>query len=164
MSHKTFLAEEIIHRKRDGNVLTKGEIEYFIAQHNIGKIPDYQMSAFLMAVFFQGMDKKETFYLTDSMLHSGQMLEFQDTKIIDKHSTGGVGDKTSFIVGPLASACGVKVPMIAGRGLGHTGGTIDKIESIPGFKTSLALDELSTLLTENHFFLIGQTDETAPSD
>ncbi|MFZ8933665.1 MAG: thymidine phosphorylase [Bacteriovoracaceae bacterium] len=164
MNHKTYLAEEIIHKKRDGHILTQGEIEFFISQHAEDYIPDYQMSALLMSIYFQGMNRDETFYLTRAMLNSGKKLEFEDPSVIDKHSTGGVGDKTSFIVGPIASACGVKVPMIAGRGLGHTGGTIDKIEAIPGYKTNIILNDLPTLLKKNKIFLIGQTEEIAPSD
>ena len=164
MSHKTYLAEEIIHKKRDGESLTQGEIEYFIAQHTKNNIPDYQMSALLMSIYFQGMNSSETFHLTQAMLNSGRRLDFDNNVVIDKHSTGGVGDKTSFIAGPLASACGVKVPMIAGRGLGHTGGTIDKVEAIPGYKTNILLNDLPALLEENNSFLIGQTEEIAPSD
>ena len=117
-----------------------------------------------MAIYLQDLDKEETAHLTDAMLYSGKVLHFDDAKVIDKHSTGGVGDKTSFILAPIAAACGVKVPMIAGRGLGHTGGTVDKIESMEGFKTSLNLDQFSDHLLDHGIVMIGQTEDIAPAD
>ena len=125
-----FSAYTIIQKKRDKERLTKEEITWFINGVTSGSVADYQTSALLMAIYLNGMSIEETSYLTDAMLYSGKVLNFPDQHFIDKHSTGGVGDKASFILAPIAAACGVKVPMIAGRGLGHTGGTIDKIESI----------------------------------
>jgi pyrimidine-nucleoside phosphorylase len=131
-----------------------------------GTIPDYQMSAFLMAVYFRGMDFEETTQLTEIMLHSGTVLDLSSIPGIkvDKHSTGGVGDKISLILAPLVAACGVPVPMISGRGLGHTGGTLDKLESIPGFRTNLSLDEYRKQIHEIGVVMIGQTDDLAPAD
>ena len=157
-------AYTIIQKKRDKEKLTKEEIAWFINGLNSGEIADYQMSALLMAIFLNGLDREETAHLTDAMLYSGRVLNFPEQHFIDKHSTGGVGDKASFILAPIAAACGVKVPMIAGRGLGHTGGTVDKIESIEGFKTSLSLDEFERLLKERGLVMIGQTGEIAPAD
>ncbi len=154
----------LIAKKRDGQVLSKSEIQYFIDQYLTGQIADYQMSAMLMAIYLKGMDKKETAALTNTMLYSGRVLELKDAQVIDKHSTGGVGDKTSFIVAPLARACGVKVPMIAGRGLGHTGGTVDKIEAIPNFNSGLSLNEFEKNLYTHGVVLMGQTEEIAPAD
>lgn len=159
-----YFAPEIIRKKRQGLVLTESELKWFIGGVLNGDIPDYQMSALLMAIFFQGMTTAETAALTDVMLYSGEVLKFKGANVIDKHSTGGVGDKTSFILAPLAAACGVKVPMIAGRGLGHTGGTVDKVESIKGFKTGLNLADFKKLLEKNGQVLIGQTPEIAPAD
>lgn len=161
---KNFSPEKIIHKKRDGAPLSSEEVQGFIYYHTKGLIPDYQMSALLMAIFFQGLNKGETSDLTDAMYKSGRSLPLFGPSAIDKHSTGGVGDKASFIVAPLAAACGVKVPMIAGRGLGHTGGTVDKIESIEGFKTSFPLDELEEFIKSSGLFLVGQNEEIAPSD
>jgi pyrimidine-nucleoside phosphorylase len=134
---------EIIRKKRNGGVLPKSDIQAFIAGYVNGAIPDYQMSAFLMAVFFSGMGPEETSIFTDVMLHSGQVIDLSAIpgRKVDKHSTGGVGDKVSLILAPMVAACGVPVPMISGRGLGHTGGTLDKLESIPGFRTDLSIDE-----------------------
>ncbi len=160
----SFSAYVIIQNKRDKLKLNKEEIEWFINGYTDGSIPDYQMSALLMAIYLNGMDTLETAALTDAMLYSGTVLNFNDPTVIDKHSTGGVGDKTSFILAPIAAACGVKVPMIAGRGLGHTGGTVDKIESIEGFNTSLNLEAFSKQLKENGIVLIGQTKDIAPAD
>ena len=157
-------AYTIIQKKRDKEKLTKEEIAWFINGLNNGEIADYQMSALLMAIYLNGLDREETAHLTDAMLYSGRVLDFPEQHFIDKHSTGGVGDKASFILAPIAAACGVKVPMIAGRGLGHTGGTVDKIESIEGFKTSLSLDEFERLLKERGLVMIGQTGEIAPAD
>lgn len=159
-----FSAYNIIQKKRDKEKLSKEEIGWFIKGLTEGYIADYQMSALLMAIYLNGMDITETANLTDAMLYSGKVLNFSEQHFIDKHSTGGVGDKASFILAPIAAACGVKVPMIAGRGLGHTGGTIDKIESIKGFKTDVPLDEFEKLLHERGVVLIGQTKEIAPAD
>ncbi len=157
---------EIIRKKREGEALTSKEIKYIIDGFTKGKIPDYQFSAFLMAVYFQGMTKEETSVLTESMLHSGKVVDLSNIKgfKIDKHSTGGVGDKTSLILAPVAAAAGVKVPMISGRGLGHTGGTLDKLESIPGFRTDLNLNEYRSVLKKTGVVLIGQTKDIAPAD
>lgn len=156
----------IIARKRDGKKLRREEIDFLISDFTSGKIPDYQMSAVLMAVCINGMDEEETHFLTESMLHSGQILDlsFIDAPKIDKHSTGGVGDKVSLILAPLLASCGVVVPMISGRGLGHTGGTLDKLESIPGFKTSFPLEEFKEALKRIGVAIIGQTHEIAPAD
>jgi pyrimidine-nucleoside phosphorylase len=161
---QTFSAYNIIQKKRDKEKLTKDEITWFIEGLTSGEIADYQMSALLMAIYLNGFDKDETVAITDAMLYSGKVLDFEEQIYIDKHSTGGVGDKTSFIIAPIAAACGVKVPMIAGRGLGHTGGTVDKIESIKGFKTEISLHDFVTLLKERGLVLIGQTSEIAPAD
>ena len=136
-------AYDLIKKKRDGAELSKEEHQFLITEYLSGKIPDYQMSSFLMAVYFRGMTDAETIALTELMLSSGNRLDFSDISIpkVDKHSTGGVGDKTSIILAPLMAAMNVKVPMIAGRGLGHTGGTIDKLESIPGFRTDISAQE-----------------------
>jgi pyrimidine-nucleoside phosphorylase len=154
----------IIDRKKNGRELSQTEIKWVIDGLMKKEIKDYQMAALLMAIFIQGMTTQETAYLTDAMLYSGRTLNFSDPTVIDKHSTGGVGDKTSFILAPIAAACGVKVPMIAGRGLGFTGGTVDKIESIPGFKTDMGLDGFEKHLNEKGIVLIGQTEEIAPAD
>lgn len=163
-SKQVFSPAGIIAKKRDSNQLTFEEIDWFITEFLKDNIADYQMSALLMAIFLQGFDKKETAHLTKVMLHSGTVLDFNDKTVIDKHSTGGIGDKTSFILAPIAAACGVKVPMIAGRGLGHSGGTVDKVEAIPGFKTSLSLEKFSYLVKELGLVLIGQTKDIAPAD
>ncbi len=157
---------EIIRKKREGESLTSIEIKNIIDGFTKGKIPDYQFSAFLMAVFFKGMTTGETSVLTDSMLHSGKVVNLNSIKgyKVDKHSTGGVGDKTSLILAPIAAAAGVKVPMISGRGLGHTGGTLDKLESIPGFRTDLSLSEYKSILKRVGAVLIGQTKDIAPAD
>ena len=159
-----FSAYEIIAKKRDGEKLTDAEIKWFINGVTAKTIEDYQMSALLMAIFIQGFDKSETAAITDAMLYSGKTLTFEEECVVDKHSTGGVGDKASFILAPIAHACGVKVPMMAGRGLGHTGGTVDKIEAIAGFKTTLTLEEFKKAVTEDGLALIGQTKDIAPAD
>ncbi|OFZ37463.1 MAG: thymidine phosphorylase [Bdellovibrionales bacterium RIFOXYD12_FULL_39_22] len=159
-----FSPYKIIQKKRDGEELSSQEITWFIKNYTNEVIPDYQMSALLMAIYLKGMSSKETAALTDAMLYSGKVLDFKDKKVIDKHSTGGIGDKTSFILAPIAAACGVKVPMIAGRGLGHTGGTVDKIESIANFRTALPLEDFSRLLSTVGVVLIGQTADIAPAD
>ena len=157
---------ELIRKKRNKENLTKEEILYLINNYTKGKIPDYQFSAFLMAVYFNGMSKDETSALTEAMLYSGKVLNLNSIPgvKIDKHSTGGVGDKTSLIIAPIVAAAGVKVPMISGRGLGHSGGTLDKLESIPGFRTNLTLSEYKNVLKKIGAVLIGQTKEIAPAD
>ena len=159
-------AVDVIQKKRNGHELTKGEIAFFIEGYTRGSIPDYQASALAMAVFFKGMTAVETVALTESMMRTGEVLDLSDLPgpKVDKHSTGGVGDKTSLVLAPLAAACGVYVPMISGRGLGHTGGTLDKLESIPGFRVGLSLDEFRAVLRQSHLGLIGQTPEIAPAD
>lgn len=159
-------AYDLIKKKRDGTGLTREELSFLITEYLSGKIPDYQMSSFLMAVYFNGMTDAETIALTELMLSSGAKLDFSDslTPKVDKHSTGGVGDKTSIILAPLMAAMNVKVPMIAGRGLGHTGGTIDKLESIPGFRTDLSIKEFKDNVKDIGFSIISQTDEIAPAD
>ncbi len=160
----TFSPAGLIAKKRDGKALDVNEIQWFIDEYVKNQIADYQMSAMLMAIYLKGMDKKETAALTNAMLYSGKVLQLKDAHVIDKHSTGGVGDKTSFIVAPLACACGVKVPMIAGRGLGHTGGTVDKIEAVPNFNSGLTLIEFEKNLYTHGLVLMGQTEEIAPAD
>ena len=157
---------ELIRRKRNGETLTKSELELFIANYVNGDLPDYQMSAFLMAAYFKGMSTEETSTFTDVMLHSGEIVDLSViTGVkVDKHSTGGVGDKVSLILAPMVAACGVPVPMISGRGLGHTGGTLDKLESIPGFSTSFSIAEYKKIIAETGLVLIGQTKEIAPAD
>jgi len=157
---------DLIHRKRDGEELSAEEIRHLIDGYTRGDIPDYQISALLMAVFFAGMTDREVSALTDSMISSGTVLDLSSipgTKV-DKHSTGGVGDKTSLIASPIAAAAGVVVPMISGRALGHTGGTLDKLESIPGFRTDLTVDEFKEQLAKHQLAFIGQTSEIAPAD
>jgi pyrimidine-nucleoside phosphorylase/thymidine phosphorylase len=159
-------AVDLIQKKRDGGELTREEIAFFVRGYARGEIPDYQASAFTMAVFFRGMTSAEIVSLTESMMGTGEVLDLGDLPgpKVDKHSTGGVGDKTSLVLAPLAAACGVVVPMISGRGLGHTGGTLDKLESIPGFNVRLSLAELRGVLRECGLGLIGQTPEIAPAD
>ncbi len=157
---------EIIGKKRDKKKLTAEEIDYFVSGYSNDKIPDYQASALLMTIFLNGMDEDETFHLTSSMIKSGKVLDlsFIPGMKVDKHSTGGVGDNVSLILAPLVASCGVKVPMISGRGLGHTGGTLDKLESIPGFRTDLPLTKFKKILSEIGVCMIGQTKEIAPAD
>jgi pyrimidine-nucleoside phosphorylase len=159
-------AVDIIRRKRDGGALDREQIEFFVRGVTGGTLPDYQASALLMAILLRGMTPEETAWLTDAMVRSGVKVEYPDVDGIpvDKHSTGGVGDKTSLILAPLAVACGAIVPMMSGRGLGHTGGTLDKLESIPGFRTGLSLDELRTAIATIGCALIGQTSDVAPAD
>ena len=160
------LAHRLIERKRDGGRIEPGEWRALVNAYAAGHVPDYQMSALLMAVFFRGMDRGETSALTDAMLTSGAMLDLADLGMprIDKHSTGGVGDKVSLVLAPLVASLGVAVPMMSGRGLGHTGGTLDKLESIPGFRTDLTLAEARVQLERLGCALIGQTAEIAPAD
>ena len=157
---------DLIHRKRDGEELSVEEIRYLIEGYTEGDIPDYQLSAFLMAVFFSGMTDREVGALTDCMVSSGQTVDLSSVPgvKVDKHSTGGVGDKTSLIAAPLAAAAGAVVPMISGRALGHTGGTLDKLEAIPGFRTDLTIDEFREQLLAHRLAFIGQTPEVAPAD
>jgi pyrimidine-nucleoside phosphorylase len=159
-------AVDIIRRKRDGGALDRDQIDFFVRGVTDGTLPDYQASALLMAILLRGMTPEETAWLTDAMVRSGVKVEYPDVDGIpvDKHSTGGVGDKTSLILAPLAVACGAIVPMMSGRGLGHTGGTLDKLEAIPGFRTNLSLDELRTAIATIGCALIGQTSEIAPAD
>lgn len=161
-----FLAAEIIKSKREGLALSEDEIQKFISGYTQGEIPDYQMSALLMAIFFKGMNNDETLSLTKSMLNSGEIVSFPEVPEfkVDKHSTGGVGDKTSLILGPIVAALGIPVPMISGRGLGHTGGTLDKLESIPGFNTQLDLPTFKKAIKEHRICFIGQTKEICPAD
>jgi len=160
------LAVDLIRKKRDGGALSRAEIGYFIAGVTAGTLPDYQASALLMAILLRGMSADETAALTDAMVRSGVRMAYPEIPgvPVDKHSTGGVGDKTSLILAPLVAACGGYVPMMSGRGLGHTGGTLDKLEAIPGFRTALSLDELRVALRTVGCALIGQTSEIAPAD
>jgi len=157
---------DLIQRKRDGEELAPEEISFLVNGYTSGEIPDYQMSSFLMATFFSGMTDREVSRLTECMLSSGDRVDLSAIPgvKVDKHSTGGVGDKTSFIVAPLAAAAGVVVPMMSGRALGHTGGTLDKLESIPGFRTNLSVDEFRNQLAEIGLAFIGQSDHLAPAD
>jgi len=159
-------AIDLIRRKRDGGELARDEIGFLISAYTHGEVPDYQISAWLMAVLWRGMTRAEIASLTDAMLHSGQVLDFSDLpgKKVDKHSTGGVGDKTSLVLAPVVAAGGLRVPMISGRGLGHTGGTLDKLESIPGFSVNLSLADFRRVLGACGCALIGQTAEIAPAD
>jgi pyrimidine-nucleoside phosphorylase len=156
----------LIERKRDGGNLSPEEWSAIVAEYTAGRIPDYQIAALLMAVFMKGLERQELAALTDAMLASGDRLSFDGwaTPRIDKHSTGGVGDKVSLVLAPLVAACGVAVPMMSGRGLGHTGGTLDKLEAIPGFRTNLSLAEAKAQVQKLGCALIGQTAEIAPAD
>jgi pyrimidine-nucleoside phosphorylase len=159
-------AVDLIRKKRDAGEHSREEIDYLISAYTRGDIPDYQMAAWLMAVWLRGLNPAESVALTEAMLHSGEILDLSDLpgKKVDKHSTGGVGDKASLILAPIVAAGGVSVPMISGRGLGHTGGTLDKLEAIPGFNTSLSLSDFRRVLAECGMALIGQTAEIAPAD
>jgi pyrimidine-nucleoside phosphorylase len=158
--------QEIIEKKRDGRSLSKQEIDSFIDGVCDGGWADYQVSALVMAMFIRGLDQAEQDELTRAMIHSGKVLDLSDVgrPVVDKHSTGGVGDKTSLIIAPVAAACGLAVPMISGRGLGHTGGTLDKLESIPGYSIELSTERFKELLGKNGYAMIGQTGEIAPAD
>src|SRR5579859_1469273 len=160
------LVTDLIRRKRDGVELRRNEIEFLVNGYTRDEIPDYQMSAWLMAVLLRGMTRAELAALTETMLNSGQVLDFSELPAAktDKHSTGGVGDKTSLIIAPIVAAAGLYVPMISGRGLGHTGGTLDKLESIPGFNVNLSVAEFRRVLAQCGAGLIGQTAEIAPAD
>jgi pyrimidine-nucleoside phosphorylase len=158
--------QDVIRKKRDGEQLSREEINFFIAGVTHGDIADYQISALLMAIYLNGMNEAEQQALTEAMLQSGSILDFSDIPKpkADKHSTGGVGDKTSLLIAPLVAACGVCVPMISGRGLGHTGGTLDKLESIPGYRVNLSPSEFQSVLERVGFTMAGQTAELAPAD
>ena len=164
-SHQ-FNMVSLIRKKRDGHDLSTKEIKFIIDAYSNDKIPDYQMSAMLMAIYLNGMSDRESADLTYSMLHSGVVVDLSHIPGIkvDKHSTGGVGDKFSLILAPIVAACGVPVPMISGRGLGHTGGTLDKLESIPGFNVNLDLETYAKVLEKHNLVLIGQTEDIAPAD
>ena len=157
---------ELIRKKRDGGVLTAAEIDWIIKSYTDGSVPDYQMAALLMAIYLRGMDARETSELTLAMARSGEQLDVRSviTPVVDKHSTGGVGDKVTLVVGPLVAACGVAVGKMTGRGLGHTGGTVDKLESIAGFRTELTREEFLAILQQHRFVLAGQSTELAPAD
>jgi len=158
--------QDIIRKKRDGRELSTEEIEFFVRGVTSGEVADYQSTALLMAIFLNGMTDAEQSALTNAMLHSGDILDFSDIPKpkADKHSTGGVGDKTSLLIAPFAAAAGICVPMISGRGLGHTGGTLDKLESIPGYRVNLSLKEFREVLDRCGFAMNGQTAEIAPAD
>ncbi|MCM1135660.1 MAG: pyrimidine-nucleoside phosphorylase [Clostridium sp.] len=157
---------DLIMKKRNGGALSREEISFMIEGYTSGKIPDYQMSAMLMAIYFVGMNEEETLHLTMAMAHSGEMLDLSAIKGIkvDKHSTGGVGDKTSLALTPMAAACGVKIAKMSGRGLGHTGGTIDKLESFAGFSTAISTETFLQNVNEIGIAIMGQTKELAPAD
>ncbi|HEX4137506.1 MAG TPA: thymidine phosphorylase [Bryobacteraceae bacterium] len=157
---------DLILRKRGGEELSVEEIQYLLDGYTTGEIPDYQLAAFLMATYFSGMTDRELSSFTDVMIRSGETIDLSDIPgvKVDKHSTGGVGDKTSLICAPIAAAAGVVVPMISGRGLGHTGGTLDKLESIPGFRTDLTIDQFRTQLAQLGLAFMGQSEEVAPAD
>jgi pyrimidine-nucleoside phosphorylase len=159
-------AVDLIRKKRDSGELSREEIHFLVTGYTRNEIPDYQMAAWLMAVWIRGLDRAEIAALTEVMLHSGEVLNHSDIpgKKVDKHSTGGIGDKTSLILAPIVAAGGLTVPMISGRGLGHTGGTLDKLEAIPGFNVNLSLEEFRRVLRECGMGLIGQTTEIAPAD
>lgn len=157
---------DLIEKKKRGHALDKAEICWMIQSYTAGQIPDYQMAAFLMAVCFQGMDLQETTEMTLAMAHSGQMADLSDIAgvKVDKHSTGGVGDKTTLIAAPMAAACGIPIAKMSGRGLGFTGGTVDKLESIPGYRTVLPREEFFEIVNEVGISLIGQSGEMAVAD
>jgi len=161
-----YLPHWVIEKKRDGKTLTPDEIEKFIEGYNSGKIPDYQMSALAMAIYFRGMNFDETVALTKALMSSGKLLDLSAIHLpkIDKHSTGGVGDKISLILAPVTAVCGIAVPMIAGRGLGITGGTIDKLEAIPGYRTDLTVREFLKIVEQCGCSIIAQTSQLAPAD
>ena len=157
---------DLIMKKRNGGILTEEEIQFMVSGYTQGQIPDYQMSAMMMAVYFQGMTETETTALTMAMAHSGEMLDLKDIAgvKVDKHSTGGVGDKTSIALAPMAAACGVKIAKMSGRGLGHTGGTIDKLESFEGFTTGITAEHFKRQVNEIGISIMGQTLDIAPAD
>jgi pyrimidine-nucleoside phosphorylase len=158
---------ELIQQKRDGKELDGAELTELVLAYARGEVPDYQLSAFMMAVYFQGLSSAETFALTDAMVRSGETIELGPAlgrKVVDKHSTGGVGDKTTLAVGPIVAACGVPFGKMSGRGLGHTGGTLDKLEAIPGFRVELSLDEFVAQVREVGLAIVGQTADLVPAD
>src|ERR1700751_5472946 len=159
-------AVDLIRKKRDSGEHSREEIDFLISGYTRGDIPDYQMAAWLMAVWIRRLSPRETAALTEAMRHSGEVVDhsYLPSKKVDKHSTGGVGDKTSLILAPIVAAGGLAVPMISGRGLGHTGGSLDKLEAIPGFNTALTLTDFRRVLRECGMSLIGQTAEIAPAD
>jgi pyrimidine-nucleoside phosphorylase len=160
-------ATELVERKRDGHELAADELAELVLSYARGEVPDYQMAAFLMAVYFQGLTSAETFALTDAMVRSGETIELGAAlgrRVVDKHSTGGVGDKTTLAVGPIVAACGVPFGKMSGRGLGHTGGTLDKLESIPGFRVELSTDEFIAQVRETGLAIVGQTVDLVPAD
>src|SRR6267378_652731 len=163
---KRMRAVDLIRKKRDSGELSREEINFLVSGYTCGEIPDYQMAAWLMAVWIRGLNRSELAALTEVMLYSGEVLNHSEIagKKVDKHSTGGIGDKTSLILAPVVAAGGLTVPMISGRGLGHTGGTLDKLEAIPGFNVNLSLEEFHRVLRECGMGLIGQTAEIAPAD
>lgn len=157
---------DLIAKKRNGEALSKEEVDYMISEYVAGNIPDYQMSAFLMSVYFKGMTEEETLAMTQAVAHSGDMVDLSGIEGIkvDKHSTGGVGDKTSLVIGPIVAACGAKVAKMSGRGLGHTGGTVDKLESIPGLRTALTQEEFFDVVNKTGLSIVGQSGNLAPAD
>ena len=157
---------DLIHKKRVGEALTEQEITYIITEYTVGNVPDYQMSAFLMATFFNGMTDEETSFLTLAMAGSGEMIDLSAIAgvKVDKHSTGGVGDKVSLIVGPVVASLGIPVAKMSGRGLGHTGGTLDKLESIPGFQIELSKEAFIEAVNTNKIAIVGQSGNLAPAD
>lgn len=159
-------AVDYIIKKRNGEKLQEQDIKELIAGYVSGDVPDYQISAFLMAVFFQGLDFEETWQLTNAMIASGIRFDFPEIEGIkvDKHSTGGVGDKVSLLLAPIAAACGCKIPMMSGRGLGHTGGTLDKLESVPGYRVFLTEGEVRKILADDGYVMMGQTEDFVPAD
>src|SRR5437660_10991134 len=158
---------QLIQRKRDGGELSADELRELILGYAAGKVPDYQMAAVCMAVYFRGLTSRETFALTDAMIRSGETIDLGrelGRKVVDKHSTGGVGDKTSLAVGPIVAACGVPFGKMSGRGLGHTGGTLDKLESVPGFRVELTRDEFISQVRDVGIAIVGATENLVPSD
>ncbi|NGP89301.1 thymidine phosphorylase [Fodinibius halophilus] len=166
MASESYNAVSLIRKKRDGEVLTTDEISFLVEQYTADVLPDYQMSAFLMAAYFNTLNSEEASALTHAMLHSGRVLDLSDIpgKKVDKHSTGGVGDKLSLILAPIVASYDVPVPMISGRGLGHTGGTLDKMESIPGFTVDISLERYRKILSRCKMVMAGQTEDIAPAD
>lgn len=166
MSSKSFNAVSLIRKKRNGEILSRNEISFLIEQYTNDELPDYQMSAFLMAAFLNHLNDDEASALTHAMLHSGTILNLSDIpgKKVDKHSTGGVGDKLSLILAPIVASYDIPVPMISGRGLGHTGGTLDKLESIPGFTVDISIERYRQVLSQCKMVMAGQTDDVAPAD
>ncbi|MBQ2701682.1 MAG: thymidine phosphorylase, partial [Clostridia bacterium] len=157
---------DVIQKKRNGEALSREEIQWFIEGYVSGKIPDYQVAALCMAIYFQGMNLEETTALTFAVRDSGERLDFSDIEglRVDKHSTGGVGDKTSLVVTPIVASLGVKVAKMSGRGLGHTGGTIDKLEAIPGFRTDLPVEKFKEIVKKHGIAIVGQNASLAPAD